>query len=440
MTNAPAHAPDSAFLIGGPNHLEAGPVDGKAVLTAARQLADFGRANSSWAFIRAPEIIAAAAQQFLAPSSPIREAALKAATGLGMSRPMAAEALDNFFPRLTSPALISFRDAELAVAAGRSIVPAAMIFHVLAGNLFLSGIESIVLGSLVGSCNFVRSSSEDRVFPTLWLEALKSTDAAFAQTIVVGWWPAELADLTRAAAGEADVVVGYGSNESIAEIQKCVPPSGRFVAHGARISFAVVTAESLARDTAKQVAAELAYDFSVYDQAGCLSPRAALIQDGGAVSPAEFGEMLVAEMRQVNESLPRAELSLEDASAMARQRDEILIEASTHGGAQVLSCHGDPFLVSLRTVQGYVPGGLNRHGDLRVFRRLKDLEELLLRFRGCVSTVGYAGPEGECDFLFRMARVSRVCRLGQMQKPPLGWTHDGRASLLDLVDLLDVEK
>ena len=35
--------------------------------------------------------------------------------------------------------------------------------------------------------------------------------------------------------------------------------------------------------------------------------------------------------------------------------------------------------------------------------------------------------------------ITRICRLGSMQNPPLTWRHDGRPSLGDLVTWTDIE-
>jgi hypothetical protein len=62
--------------------------------------------------------------------------------------------------------------------------------------------------------------------------------------------------------------------------------------------------------------------------------------------------------------------------------------------------------------------------------------------RGRVSTVGLAAPEDQDqDLATELARwgVARVCPLGQMQKPPLTWRHDGRPALGDLVAWTDWE-
>jgi hypothetical protein len=62
--------------------------------------------------------------------------------------------------------------------------------------------------------------------------------------------------------------------------------------------------------------------------------------------------------------------------------------------------------------------------------------------RGKVSTVGMAASGDKAQELaIRLARwgVTRICRLGEMQNPPLTWRHDGRPALGDLVTWTDWE-
>jgi hypothetical protein len=60
-----------------------------------------------------------------------------------------------------------------------------------------------------------------------------------------------------------------------------------------------------------------------------------------------------------------------------------------------------------------------------------------------ISTVGLSATAAQARDLVRpLARwgARRICPLGQMQNPPLGWRHDGRPPLSDLVTWTDWEK
>jgi len=63
--------------------------------------------------------------------------------------------------------------------------------------------------------------------------------------------------------------------------------------------------------------------------------------------------------------------------------------------------------------------------------------------RDAISTVGLACAPAQTHELARhLARwgAARICPLGRMQHPPLGWRHDGRPPLGDLVTWRDWEK
>ena len=63
--------------------------------------------------------------------------------------------------------------------------------------------------------------------------------------------------------------------------------------------------------------------------------------------------------------------------------------------------------------------------------------------RDKISTIGLASGAAEAPELARrLARMGarRICPLGQMQRPPLGWRHDGRPALGELLTWCDWEK
>lgn len=406
-----------------------------------RQLRELAALQSHETWQKAPEVLGQAAALFLEDGSVWRLRAVEVGEKIGMAPEMVREALRNFFGRLTPQALLELRQSQLCLPEGSTPLVPSLVFHVLAGNLFVSGVESMVMGALSGACNLVRCSSDDVHFPLLWLKAIHEVDREFARTLAVGYWPREEERLTKLACREADAVVVFGTDESVSNVRRLCPPERKLLAHGAKLSFAVVGKESLDLLSSAEIAArELAYDFSVYDQQGCLSPRAAFIEQGGAVSPRQFALLLRGEMLEAAGRLPRRELSLEESAALARSRDEALIEAASGGNAQLVSKAADPFLITLRSARTYTPGCLNRYADLRVFEEGEELESALAPYRARISAIGVSGEDDRWSELYRRLRVPRVCPTGQMQKPPLGWTHDGRLTLLDLVDLMQMEE
>jgi hypothetical protein len=68
------------------------------------------------------------------------------------------------------------------------------------------------------------------------------------------------------------------------------------------------------------------------------------------------------------------------------------------------------------------------------------LLDALVPIRSHLAAVGVGGFEGRWNELasaLGWLGASRICRLGTMQGPPLGWCHDNRGVLLPLARLSD---
>jgi len=381
---------------------------------------------------RAPGAIAAAAKLGLEEASDAHRSLVAAGVATGMHARMVAEALKNSLPLLTEPALRDLQERELSCPDGTAILSPKLVFHVLAGNLFLSGLESINHALLAGARSVVRCSSGDQHFAWAWVEVLSQVDAELARAVAVGYWPREDDHDTRTACAAADLVIAFGSDTSVGAIRNLTPLGARFIAHGSKLSFAILTSSEI-EDAPEDLARRLAYDFSVYDQQGCLSPRAAFLQQCSPGAMAVFQNTLVHSMRQLIDQLPRRELALADRAALARAREEALINSAVGGDARLLSSPSDPFVVVQQPSSTYAPGCLDRFVDLRTFIDLGEVTSSLQPYRRYISTIGFAGATTGVGSLIESLAPSRVCPIGSMQLPPLGWTHDGRLPLRDLV-------
>ncbi|MGI8905018.1 MAG: acyl-CoA reductase [Candidatus Sumerlaeaceae bacterium] len=387
-------------------------------------------ANNAELWRVAPEVLAAVAALVADPNQPIHHRFLEAAPSVGFSPEMVGEALTIALKPLSAEALKHHRDRCLP-ANGMLRCP-ELIFHVLAGNLFVSGIESITTAMLAGAASLVRCSSADLVYPALWQKAVHQVFPLWGDAIHVTHWPTENAESTAAACSASDAVIAFGSDDSVAAVRALTPIRVPFIPHGTKVSFALVSAEAL-RENPADIAARLAYDFSVYDQQGCLSPRAAFIEacDSGTLS--RFRETFVSEMRSLEQQLPPGPKDLAQSAALARERNEAMIETALDETTELWSTAGDRFVATVRPIAMYQPGSVNRFADLRVFRDIAELQAALAPYRGIISTLGVTGTAGEWRAIADDLRVDRICSLGEMQKPPLGWTHDGRQPLADLL-------
>ena len=304
-----------------------------------------------------------------------------------------------------------------------------LIHHVCAGNLAISAMTSIAHGLVLGSRNTVQ-------LPGARADgATRREIVAFVQGL-----PQSLRELVTLLPGRdekafaaADVIIAFGSDATMAALRAKVRADQRFVAHGHAVSLLWLAEPR--RLTAREARA-CAVDVLTYDQLGCLSPQAIYAARGANV--AALGEKLAraldAEWARQREKPPRP-LGVRARIAEARDVAFALgqrcwLPASRHLGWTLIHDPGAEF----------VPSPL--HGV--IYLRVCAPDELaghLASVRWKISTVGLAAGDGDpmARAAFLELGVSRFCRAGHMQFPPLAWHHDGRAVLADLVTWVDDE-
>lgn len=314
-----------------------------------------------------------------------------------------------------------------------------LIFHIFSGNVPGLPVWSLVMGLLVKSGQMGKTSSSEPLMPVLFAQSLAEVDADLVNALAILPWKGGDVKLEQPAIAEAETVIAYGSSGSVEDVKKRVPAHKRFLNYGHKISFAMVGQEALTADRYNDVAHRLAEDVSVYDQQGCLSPQSIYVEEGGAVNPREFAQLLAKEMDRYNDKKPRAAISDEEALAIRslRSQYEFQTESAVYSYPNETS-----WTVIYHSKLGFETSPLNRTVHVFSCSRLEETLPWFLMFRQYLQTVGVAiGPER----LFKLAEqlgevaINRICAVGKMSQAPSGWHHDGQFNLLNLVRWTDVE-
>ena len=367
----------------------------------------------------------------------------------GFSEKMAQEMLDALFSALIVSKLRALLCSELrdpAVLEGFVKEPRAgrfvrargpqTILHVFPSNMPNAAVTSLVLGLLVKSRNILKVSRRDEGILALYLDSLKKHDVALWKSCKIIRNRAE----SMRAAAEADLVVAYGDNESLEEIRKSVPATTPFIGYGHRVSFGLVLRGLLN----KQIAKKTAYDVWMADQRGCLSPVWVFAQQGGDVNPKDFARLIAIELERLEKSeSSKPHRNMSDGLSAARLRDSIRIKAlkGEKAGYWMSDKPG-------RWAVGYDESGGGEFSSggqiIRVkgFKKLSDIEGILKKMSGSLQ-----GASLECSPGIRKQlaewlgnfSINRICRAGQLQKPPVTWHHDGRLNLANWLTWIDLE-
>jgi hypothetical protein len=310
---------------------------------------------------------------------------------------------------------------------------------VLAGNIPGIGLPGLIAATLLGSANLVKPASAEPLFPALWAASVAREDPEIGECLAVLWWSGGRTDLEAVAFDHAEVVIAYGSEQTIHALQGRV--RCRFLGHGHRVSFGLIGREVLSM--AEEVADRAAYDASLFEQQGCLSPHLFYVEEGGRMSPRDFAELMGAAMARWAERLPPGPLTPEEGTTIRRFRagyeaqelagKEVALFTSPRGLDWTLIYDADPT---------FIPSCLHRTVLIKPVADLVEVGGLIQSWRPYLQAAGVAViPEriGVLAGALGQAGVNRICPIGRMQVPPLTWHQEGRSFFRDLLRWTDLE-
>jgi hypothetical protein len=396
---------------------------------------------------RSPEAVLASLGALLErlrdPGAPERrslEEALPSATGF--SPAAVREGLTLALDEWTREALGELARAELGAGLGARGRRRAQGFPVtavlLAGALPSPTIAAMVAPLLLRSPVLVKPSVHDPITAPRVAEALAAVDPDLGRAVAVASFRGS-EEAALEAFLEADCVVATGSDETVGRVAARVRPPRRVVAYGHRISVAVLGAHATTGAALEGAAAALALDVALWDQLGCLSPAAAWLYAPSGRIGSEQLDILANAFAEVGRRIPRGRVSPAAAAAIADERGSAELRAAS--GQAVALREGDGFTLVAEPDPSFRGSPLHRFLRLHPFRDGDELAAALRPLAPHLAAVGVAGLGGGDPLLAALASLgaSRICPLGRMQAPPLGWCHDGQGLLLPLARLSDLE-
>jgi len=293
-------------------------------------------------------------------------------------------------------------------------IPAPIILHIVSGNTPHAALQTLIRGLLLGSHNVCKLPSsgipEAKAFAARLPDSLRSK-VEFSTTLPGDW-------LSR-----ADAIIVFGSDETIAHFRALALPRQVFIGYGHRVSLAMVFQDEKFKSVARA-----AWDASLFDQQGCLSPHCIYVSD----QPREYAARLAVEMEGIERKLPRSPLTLSEAAAIAEIRDTTRFRAAIGDPVHLWASPGsDAWTVIYDSDPAFSPSVLNRVIHVRPMP--PDPAAALAPIRAHLSAIAIWPNIAPHAQTAAALGASRVCAIGLMQDPPWTWRHDGHPTLAPLV-------
>ncbi len=415
---------------------------------------------------RIVEAVDRVAGRFLDPGDALRSRALELLGPFaGYSPPMAETVLDGMargwlregiwdlvrseFP---DPAVLDGFRQGIAGDATRALgYPLA--FHLGAGTVPGVATTSMIRSLLVKSALLLKPGFGDIPLPVLFAQGLEEEDPELARCLAVVYWPGDESDRTEIALKEADVVVAYGSDETMGWIRSRIPPQTPLRAYRHRMGFVLIGKDALKeegpgnagpplRQSGRRTAAAAARSLALFDQKGCVSPHVIFVEGGGEVTPEAWAGLLAEELEVLEGELPSGELPLEAGAALQQLRGDGELKAAAGQGTVHHGGHGAPWTVLFIPGCDPEPSCLNRLVRVIPLDRIQDGIQALRAWRAFLQTVGVAGLGSRAPEIAEALAhlgVSRIASLENTPWPRPWWHHDGGSPLRDLVRWTDLE-
>ncbi|MAI15498.1 MAG: acyl-CoA reductase [Rhodospirillaceae bacterium] len=317
------------------------------------------------------------------------------------------------------------------------------LLHIWAGNVPGLPLWSFISGLLVKAGNIGKVSSSEPLFASWFAKILIEIEPKISDCLAILWWEGGKLEQENILLRAADVVLAYGGNDPLKQIQDRTPITTRYLPYGHKISFGVVSANVLDAQKSWSVAHNAANDIACYDQHGCYSPHIFFVEQGGHISPRDFAQYIANELSCFQEKFPRRSLTTNEAIEIAKWRNQQEVLALSQPDAEIFSDKDGAWTVCFSECPGkFSLSGLNRTIRVVSVSTLETIIPLILPYKKFLQTVGIAATPKE---LFQLSEslgrsgITRICALGTMTKPEAGWHHDGRYNLLDLITLTEIE-
>lgn len=323
-----------------------------------------------------------------------------------------------------------------------------LTFHLGAGTVPGVSTTSLIRTLLVKSAALLKPGLGDLPLPVLFARGLREEDPELGRSVAVLYWPAE-GHWTETALGQADLVVAYGSDETVRWIRTRLHPETSFRAYRHRMGLGLVGRGGLVDGAsasgvpdAEGIARAAALSVALFDQRGCVSPHFFFVERGGEVEPEDWAVLVADALGGLESALPSGRVSPGDGVAIQQLRGVAELGEGMGEGIVRHGGEGAPWTVV------FLPGGSPRPSCLHRTITVLPVDNLegalgeLTDWAPYLQSVGVAGIGGdEARILERLALlgVSRICRLEEMPWPKPWWHHDGSGPLQDLVRWTDVE-
>ncbi len=316
-------------------------------------------------------------------------------------------------------------------------VSAGIVLHVTAGNVFLSSIDSLIMGFLTKNLSILKVSSQNTFFPQFFAEALKAFDDKniLADKFAVVHWKGGDKKTEAFIKSKVNTIIAWGGEEMISSYRENLPQHVKLLDFGPKISLQLISKKGLENTDLNLVADKLVSDITPWDQAACASPQNLYLEEG-----IDADKILHAIDEAFKRAKPRGAISDDEATEVLKEKYRGYYSELMEGGKVLV---GKEHLLHLEQNKVLKPSPLNRSLIIKRFTNAEELFHLLEPFSYYLQSCSYLLGDSEKKaylLLLSQSGLKRFAPLGTITWGMEGAPHDGRFVLRELVNFIAYEQ
>jgi len=294
---------------------------------------------------------------------------------------------------------------------------------ILPGNVIGPAIQAAYCAAIAGANVTLKPARAERHLAAIVSRQFDRLGAGLIGSAKAVYWPGGETAAEASAFGRVKRVIAFGDGATIDQIRSRAPEDVEVIGYGESYSIGFVHGDA---DVAR-AAARAALDICLFDQRGCMSPQTVYVE-GDPGRALLFARTLAREMQDLGATLPRAAFApgeRELVASAARRLAATALEPAPHGLDTFirgpLRESVPEFIVA---VEPFGPPACTGFGRIAVVKPCPGARSVAaqLKHGTTLDTVGLSAGAGERDWsALRLAKVKRVCELGEMQRPPFGY-------------------
>ncbi len=315
-------------------------------------------------------------------------------------------------------------------------VPQGLILHVTAGNVFLSSIDSLIMGLITKNLSIIKVSGQNKFFPVYFAKALQIFDKKkiLSNKFAVLSWKGGDSEVESFLKSKVNAIVAWGGEEMVASYQKNLPLGVKLLDFGPKISFQLVTKRGLDEVDLDLLCERICADIAPWDQSACASPQNLFLEDD--IDEKVFVTALEKAFQKLSK---RNSVSADEAVEILKEKYRAMYSEIIDGGMIKV---GEDYLLHVEENKFLRPSPLNRSLIIKKFSSIGTLYKSLLPFRYYLQSCSYQLGQFEKDnFISTLALtgIKRFAPVGTITWGMDGAPHDGRFVLRELVSFVGDE-